>query len=196
VGGDNPLIDQLAQLTIESIGALIGYFLLAGFSGLGSIIADVVMPFLVGTIFAWLEWQNHSRAANLGWAHLWETFGQGAENNAWSLGAVVALRGAFLATASQASHVMTFGSGGRHLPGLMFMPGDRVGSTFEQATSTIRVDQVEEVTLAWDYGSDQPHEYKVQVGLAQAAMTLAERQSRQISFALSVLQNIGVHLLS
>lgn len=196
VGGDNPYVDQLARLTIESIGALIGYFLLAGFSGLGSIVADVVMPFLVGTIFAWLEWQNHSRAHNLGWVHLWEVLGQGADNNAWSLGAVVALRGAFLATKSQASHVMSMGSGGRWLPGLMFMPGDRIGSTFEQATSTIRVDQVEDVTLAWDYGSGKVHEFTAQIGRAEAAMTLAERQARQISFALSVISNIGTHLVS
>lgn len=196
VGGDNPLADNLARLTIESIGALIGYFLLGGFSGLGSIVADVVMPFLVGTIFAWLEYQHHGRAHDLGWAHLWETFGQGAENNAWSLGAVVALRGALLATASQAAHVMSLGSGGRFLPGLMFMPGDRIGSTFEAATATIRVDQCEELTLAWDYSAGQPHEYKAQIGLAQAAMTLAERQNRQISFALATLSNIGVHLLS
>lgn len=196
VGGDNPLADNLARLTIESIGALIGYFLLAGFSGLGSIVADVVMPFLVGTILAWLEWQNHSRAHQLGWVHLWEVFGQGAENNAWSLGAVVALRGAFLATQSQSAHVMSLGSGGRFLPGLMFMPGDRLGSTFEQATSTIRVDQCEELTLSWDYSSGQPHDYKAQIGLAQAAMTLAQRQNRQISFALATLSNLGVHLLS
>lgn len=196
VGGDNPLADQGARLLIESIGALIGYFLLAGFSGLGSIVADVVMPFLVGTIFAWLEWQNHSRAHNLGWVHLWEVYGQGAENNAWSLGAIVALRGAFLATKSQAAHVMSMGSGGRFLPGLMFMPGDRIGSTFEVATSTIRVDQCEELTLSWDYESDKAHDYQVQIGLAQAAMSLAERQQRQISFALATLSNIGVHLIS
>lgn len=196
VGGDNPLVDQLTRLLIESIGALIGYFLLGGFSGLGSIVADIVMPFLVGTIFAWLEWQNHARATSLGWAHLWETFGQGAENNAWSLAAVVALRGAFLATKSEAAHVMSFGSGGRFLPGLMFMPGDRIGSTFEQATTTIRVDQCEEVTLFWDYDSDQPHEYRTQIGLAQAAMSLAERQTRQLSFALATIANIGVHLIT
>lgn len=196
VGGDNPLVDQLAQLTIESIGALIGYFLLGGFSGLGSIVADVVMPFLVGTILAWIEWQNSSRQNDLGWVHLWEVLGQGADNNAWSLGAVVALRGAFLATASQASHVMSMGSGGRFLPGLMFMPGDRIGSTFEIATSTIRVDLVEEVDLSWDYEADQIHDYKAQIGLAQASMSLAERQARQFSFALSVLSNIGCHLIS
>ncbi|AHH20861.1 putative bacteriophage protein [Nocardia nova SH22a] len=195
-GGDNPLIDNLAHLTIESIGALIGYFCLGGFSGLGSIVADVVMPFLVGTIFAWVEWQNHTRAHNLGWAHLWEVLAQGAENNAWSLGTIVALRGAFLSTASQASHVMEMGSGGRFLPGLMFMPGDRVGSTFEQATATIRVDLCEEIDLSWDYESDRPHEYRAKIGLAQATMSLAERQARQISFALSVIANIGVHLLS
>ncbi|MFD4442527.1 hypothetical protein ACFWPK_22430 [Nocardia sp. NPDC058519] len=196
VGGDNPLADSLARLTIESIGALIGYFLLAGFSGLGSIIADVVMPFLVGTILAWLEWQHHGRAHELGWVHLFEVYGQGAENNAWSLGAVVALRGALLATKSQSAHVMSLGSGGRFLPGLMFMPGHRIGSTFEQATSTIRVDQVEEVTLSWDYEAGQPHEYKAQIGLAQAAMTLAERQNRAITFALATISNIGVHLIS
>jgi hypothetical protein len=196
VGGDNPLVDQMAALLIESVGALIGYFLLGGFSGLGSIISAVVMPFLVGTILAWLEWVNHARAHNLGWVHLIEVYGQGAESNAWSLAAVVALRGAFLATRSEAAHVMSFGSGGRFLPGLMFMPGDRIASTFEQATTTIRVDQCEEVTLSWDYGADQPHEYKVQVGLSKAAMSLAERQTRQLSFALATLSNIGVHLIT
>ena len=196
VGGDNPLVDQLAQLTIESIGALVGYFLLGGFSGLGSIVADVVMPFLVGTILAWLEWKNSARVHNLGWVHLWEVYGQGAENNAWSLGAVVALRGAFLATKSQSAHVMSFGSGGRFLPGLMFMPGDRIGSTFEQATSTIRVDQCEEVTLSWDYDAGQSHEYKAQIGQSTAAMTAGERLNRTVTLAMATIANVGCHLIS
>ena len=173
-----------------------GYFLLGGFSGLGSIVGDVVMPFLVGCILAWLEWKNSARKQSLGWVHLWEVYGQGAENNAWSLGAAVALRGAFLATRSQSAHVMTFGSGGRFLPGLMFMPGDRMGSTFEQATSTIRVDQCEEVTLSWDYENGQPHEYKAQIGQSVAAMTSGERLNRQVEFALNTISNIGVHLIS
>ena len=39
-------------------------------------------------------------------------------------------------------------------------------------------------------------EYTAQIGQATAAMSLAERQQRQISLALNVLQNIGVHLIS
>lgn len=196
VGGDNPYADQATQLMIETIGALLGYFLLVGFSDIGSITADVVMPFLVGTILAWLQWTNISRAHDLGWAHLWEVFGQGADNNAWSFGGVVALRGAFLATKSESAHKFSMGSGGRWLPGVHFVPGSRVGSTFELVSDQMLVDQVEEYTLSWDYSADRAHEYDVQVGLAKAAMTLAERQTRLWNKALATLQNFGVHLLS
>lgn len=197
VGGDNPIADQLARLLIESVGALIGYFLLGGFSGLGSIVADVIMPFLVGTILAWLEYTNNARAHSLGWAHLWEVYQAGAENNAWSLGAVVALRGAFLATKSESAHKFSMGMGGRWLPGVHFQPGSRIGSTFELVTGDqILVDQVEEMNLTWDWSADKPPEYDVQVGLSKAAMSLAERQMRLINKALATISNIGVHILS
>lgn len=196
VGGDNPLADSLARLTIESIGALIGYFLLAGFSDLGTIIADIVMPFLVGTIFAWLQWKNASRAHQLGWVHLWETYQQGAENNAWSLSAIAAIRAGFLATKSETSHQFTMGSGGPFLPGLHFSIGDRIGSTVAYVSDTIFVDQVEEMTLDWDWASGKSYNWTITVGTAKAAMSQSERSARLINKALQTLSNIGVHLLS
>ena len=88
------------------------------------------------------------------------------------------------------------GSGGRWLPGLHFEIGSRIGSTFEQLSDLVWMDQVEEINLSWDYSSDKPHEYVVKVGLAKAAMSTAERQARLINKALTTLQNVGVHLIS
>jgi hypothetical protein len=196
VGGDNPLADQLAQLVIESVGSLIGYFLLGGFSGLGAIASTVIMPFLVGTIAAWLQWKNQARIHDLGWVHLWEVFQQGAENNAWSLSAIAALRSGFLATKSETCHQFTMRDGGQFLPGLHFRVGSRIGSTDLAVSTLIFVDQVEEMTLAWDYEQDAPHEWEVTVGTAKAAMSMAERQNRAINKALTTISNIGVHLIS
>lgn len=196
VGGDNPLMDQLARLTIESIGALIGYFLLGGFSGLGAIAADVIMPFLVGTIAAWLQWKNGQRAHNLGWAHLWEIYQQGAENNAWSLSAIAALRAGFLSSRSETGHQFTMNDGGQYLPGLHFDIGHRIGSSVAYVSDQIFVDQVELMDLSWDYPAGKPHEWGVTIGNAKAAMSQAERSARLLSKALQTLSNIGVHLLS
>jgi hypothetical protein len=196
VGGDNPYADMLAELLIESIGNILGYFLLGGFDSAGTIAATVIMPFLVGTILAWLQWENGGRATSLGWVHLWEVYQQGAENNAWSLSSISALRAGFLATKAEGSHTFSMGSGGRWLPGLHFEIGSRIGSTFEQLSDLVWVDQVEEINLSWDYSSDKPHEYVVKVGLAKAAMSTAERQARLINKALTTLSNLGVHLIS
>ena len=104
VGGDNPAADAIARLIIEAVGNLLGYFLLAGFDSLGDMAADIIMPFFVGTILAWLEWKNFSSADSLGWVHLHEVYQQGAENNAWSLAALAALRGGFKATGTLTPH--------------------------------------------------------------------------------------------
>lgn len=196
VGGDNPLADQLARLAIETTAALIGYFLLGGFSGLGAIAADIAMPFLIGTIFAWLQWENGGRGHNLGWAHLYELYQQGAENNAWSLSAIAALRAGFLASKSETAHQFSMGLGGPFLPGLHFGIGDRVGSVDGYVSDAIFVEQVEEMDWSWDWGSGKALDVKVTVGQAKAAMSQAERSSRLLSKALTTLSNIGVHLVS
>src|SRR5690606_15776319 len=41
VGGNNPAADAIARLLIESIGNIVGYFLLGGFSSAGTIAADI-----------------------------------------------------------------------------------------------------------------------------------------------------------
>lgn len=196
VGGDNPLADNLARLTIESIAALIGYFLLGGFSGLGSIVADVVMPFLVGTIFAWLQWTNHTRAHNLGWAHLYEIYQQGAENNAWSLSAVAALRAGMAATKSQTAHQFTLRQAGEYIPGLDYDIGHRIASTASHVTDKLLVDQVEEMEIDWDFEAQKFYEWGATVGKGEAIMSIAERNGRLLTKAFSTLQNIGVHLIS
>lgn len=196
VGGDNPLVDNLARLTIESIAALIGYFLLGGFSGLGSIVADVVMPFLTGTIFAWLQWTNNTRAHNLGWVHLWEVFQTGADNNAWSLSAIAALRAGFESTRSETTHQFSIRFGGEYLPGMDYDIGNRIASMAAHVTDRLFVDQVEDMKLSWDFQSGKYYGWDTGVGKGKAAMSQAERSARLLSKALTTIQNIGVHLVS
>jgi hypothetical protein len=198
VGGDNPTADAIAKLIIESVGNLVGYFLLGGFDSLGTIAADVIMPFIVGTIAAWDEWVNVGRLQALGWAHLYEVFQQGAENNAWSLAALAALRGGFLATRSETSHTMVIGPNAWPIPGLHFGIADRIMSTSGCLQRTgidlLFINQVEEMNL--DGQADGAFEFFTKVGQNKAAMTTGEREARLMKKALDTLQNIGVHVIS
>lgn len=195
VGGDNQLADQLAGLLIEAIGNLLGYFLLLGFDSAGTIAKDVVMPFLQGTIFAWLQWEHAGRVGDLGWVHLWEVCGSDSEN-AWSLSAIAALRAAFASTKAEGSHTFSMGGSGRHLPGVHYELGNRVGSTLEVLSDRIWVDQVEEITLSWDYSQNKPHDYVVKVGKTKAALSQSERNAKLLSKSLSMINDLGVRLVS
>lgn len=197
VGGDNPAADAIAKLIIESVGNLLGYFLLAGFDSLGDMAADIIMPFLVGTILAWDEWKNIDRATAMGWIHLHEIYQQGAENNAWSLAALAAMRGGFKATGTQTNHTFVIGQDMWTIPGLHFSIGDRIGSTAgalaRLGIDLMFVNQVEEMTLR---GKGVNREFLVKCGKNKAAMTTGERAARLFRKVLDTIQNIGVHLIS
>lgn len=200
VGGDNPTADAIARLIIESVGNLIGYFLLGGFSSLGDIAADVIMPFLVGTIAAWVEWKNIGRAKQLGWMHLWEMYQSGAENNAWSLSAEAAIRGAFTSTKAQTGHRIKLDGSHWVIPGYHNQIGDRMASTHSELLKNgidmVFVDQLEEMTLDEDNSAGKPLTWDLTIGLNKAAMTQGERNARTLKKVLATVQNIGVHLIS
>lgn len=196
VGGDNPAADAIARLIIETTGNLIGYFLLGGFSSAGTIAADVVMPFLVGTIAAWLEWKHYARAQNLGWVHLWELYQQGAENNSWSLSAIAALRGGFLASKSETSHTLSLRGTSWIIPGVHFDVGSRIGSTCRGYEDIIFVAQVEELIPAWDHSGDGTITFEMKIGENKASMSTGERMARLVKKTRDILQNIGVHMIS
>jgi hypothetical protein len=197
VGGDNPAADALVKVMIETVGNLLGYLLLGGFSSAGTIAAEIIMPFLVGTIAAWLQWKNFSRAQNLGWVHLWELYQTGAENNAWSLSALAALRGGFLASRSETSHIVALKGTRWILPGLHFDVGSRVGSTVREYPNYIFANQVEELNPSWNHtSSDGGLDYSIKIGQNKAAMSLGERQARAFQKFITTLQNIGVHLIA
>jgi hypothetical protein len=196
VGGDNPAADAIARMIIETTGNLLGYLFLFGFSSAGTIAADLIMPFLNGTIAAWLQWKNTGRATDLGWVHLWELYNQGAENNSWSLSALAALRGGFLASKSETSHTLSLRGTSWILPGVHFTVGSRIGSTCSVYPDIIFVAQVEEINPSWDHTADKPIDYEVKIGQNKAAMSLGERQARLQKKALETLNNIGVHILS
>lgn len=196
VGGDNPAADATIKLIIETAGNIAGYFLLGGFSSLGSIISSLVMPFLVGTVFAWDEWKNTGRAQTLGWVHLWELYQQGAENNSWSLSAIAAMRGGFLATRSETSHTISLNQDHWSIPGLTYAIGQRVGSTCRGYNGLITVNQVEEMICNWGGDDQKPLSLQVKIGKSKASMSVGERLARLVKRTKDLLSNVGVSLIS
>lgn len=196
VGGDNPAADAIARLIIETTGNMLGYFLLGGFSSAGTIAADVVMPFIVGCIAAWLEWKHYGRAQNLGWVHLWELYQQGAENNSWSLSAIAALRGGFLASKSQTSHTVSLRGNTWIIPGVHFDIGSRIGSTCRGYDDIVFVAQCEEIIPSWDHSGDGALNFQIKIGENKAALSTGERLARLTKKTRDIVQNIGVRLVS
>lgn len=157
------------------------------------------MPFLVGTVLAWLEWKNFGRAQNLGWVHLWEVFQRGGESNAWSLAALAALRGGFKATEDQTSHTMVIDESTWLIPGLHCQIGDRVASTAGALQRGAHIDlmfvnQIEEQSLT---GDDTGSAVFIQkCGQNKAAQSVGERSANLINRALKTIQDIGVRLIN
>lgn len=197
VGGDNPTVDAIADLMISSIGNLLGYFLLVGFDSLGDIASDIVMPFLVGTILAWGQFENGARATKLGWAHLWEVYQSGAEQNVWSLSALATARGGLKDTADETGHQMVIDDSTWLIPGLHCQIGDRIGST-DGVLSRMGVDlmftnQVKDMTHAFDENGKS--EFQMKVGLNKASMSRGERNARMFKHAMDRIADMGVHLV-
>lgn len=196
VGGDNPAADAVAKLTIETIGNLLGALIM--FSSLGTIISDVVMPFLVGTIAAWLYWRNQGRQKELGWIHYLEAYQSGAEANSWSLSAGAALRGGFLAGKSETRHVMALHDSWM-IPGVHADIGHRVGSTIQSKglEQIIWVNQLEEMVPSWDnsVGSQQPYSWMIKAGRSSRALSLGERLARVTKRITESANNIGFSLI-
>lgn len=198
VGGDNPTADAIVKLLIEATGNLIGFFFLGGFDSLGDIASDVIMPFLVGTILAWDEWKNTSRATNLGWAHLFEVYNSGAEQNAWSLAAVAAMRGLFKATDAETSHTMVIDESTWVLPGVHCQMKDRVASSAgalqRLGIDMMFVNQIEEQILSGDDSGKS--EFLMKCGQNKASLSTGERFSQMLKNALDRIADIGFHLVS
>lgn len=197
IGGDNPTADALAQVLIASVGNLLGYFLLLGFDSAGDIAADIIMPFLVGTIAAWAQFELPQRATNLGWAHLLEVYVSGAEQNVWSLSSLATARGGVNQTDDETSNTLVIDDSTWFIPGLHGDVGDRVGSTagvIERMGIDIQfVNQIKEMTLEGDESGKS--EFLVKLGQNQAAMSRGERNARMLKTALDRIADIGVHLV-
>lgn len=196
VGGDNPAADAIAKLTIETIGNLLGAMIM--FSSLGTIISDVVMPFLVGTIAAWLYWRNQGRQKDLGWIHYLESFQQGAESNSWSLAAASALRGGFLSGKAETRHVMELHDTW-FVPGIHADIGHRVGSTIQSKglESIIFVNQLEEMIASWDntMGALVPYSWLIKAGRSERALSLGERLAKLTKRIGEASRNVGLSII-
>lgn len=197
IGGDNPTADAIAQLTIQAVGNILGYFLLFGFDSAGDIAADVIMPFLVGTILAWNEHNNGKRATQLGWCHLLELYVSGAEQNNWSFSALAVTRGGFKHTEAETSHTMVIDDGTWVIPGMHFQIGDRIASSDgviqRMGIDVMFVNQVEEMSLEGDESGKS--KFLTKVGQNKAAMSRGERDARMFKKLADRISDIGVHLI-
>lgn len=196
VGGDNPAIDATAKLLIETTGNLLGLFLL-GFPT-GTIIEDIVMPFIVGTIAAWDQWKNTGRATELGFVHYLELYQQGAENNSWSLSALTALRGGFLVGLSETDHLIALRDSWM-IPGVHVDIGQRMGSTCDSKglENIIWVNQLEEMTPSWDNSDSlQPLTWSIKAGKSNRNLTMGERMARLSKKMNEAINNIGFSIIS
>ena len=194
VGGDNPAADAIARLIIEVTGNLLGYLIL--FPTAGSVAADVVMPFLTGTIAAWLQWKNVGRAQSLGWVAYEELYQTGAENNSWSIAALNALRGGFLQGRSETLHQMSMKDSWQ-IPGVHFDVGHRIGSTLQSRglESIIWINQLQEMIPSWDHSANEPYQWEIKVGKNKAAMSMGERLARLTKVVTESSRNLGVSLI-
>lgn len=196
VGGDNPAIDATAKLLIETTGNLLGMFLM-GFPT-GTIIEDLVMPFIVGTIAAWDQWKNTGRATELGWIHYLELYQQGAENNSWSLSASTAMRGAFLVGKSETDHLIALRDSWM-IPGVHVDIGQRMGSTCDAKglENIIWVNQLEEMTPTWDNSDSlQPLTWSIKAGKSNRNLTMGERYARLSKKMNEAINNLGFSIIS
>jgi hypothetical protein len=198
IGGDNPMVDAIADLVISATGNLIGYFLLAGFDSAGDIASDIIMPFLVGTILAWDEHKHTQRATNLGWVHLHEVYVAGAEMNVWSLSAIAVKRGGFNATDDETTNTCVIGPNTWLIPGVMCHTGQRIGTTngaYRRATGdgTIFVAQIQRMALQGT--GDGGFEFPMTVGKGKAAMSVGERNARELKSLMDRISDVGVHVV-
>jgi hypothetical protein len=197
VGGDNPTTDAIAQLVISSVGNLLGYFLLLGFDSAGDIAADVIMPFLVGTIAAWVQFINTSRANHQGWARLWEAVQSGADQNAWSLVALAVARGGMKDTGAQTAHTFVVDDSTWLIPGLHCNNGDRMGSTDAElermGVELMFVNQLQEMTFESD--ENGKWRFVMKIGQNKASMSRGERDAQMLKKALDAVSDIGFHLV-
>lgn len=197
VGGDNPTMDALAQLTIQATGNILGYFLLFGFDSAGDIAAEVIMPFLVGTIMAWNISYNLKRADNLGWCRLLEAYVSGAEQNNWSFSALAVTRGGYKHTDAETAHTMVLDDSTWVIPGLHYQIGDRISSSAgalqRMGIDLMFVNQVKEMSMEGD--DTGKSEFLTKVGQAKSAMSRGERDSRMLKKLMDRVSDIGVHLI-
>lgn len=197
IGGDNPTADAIAQLIIQATGNILGYFLLAGFDSAGDIAAEVIMPFIVGCILAWDEFNNGARATDLGWCHLLEVYVSGAEQNSWSMSALAVARGGFKHTQAETAHTMVIDDSTWVIPGLHCQIGDRIassdGTLQRMGIDLLFVNQIEEMSLSGDQSGKS--EFLMKVGQNKAAMSQGERDARMLKKLSDRISDLGLHLI-
>lgn len=106
-------------------------------------------------ILAFMKWKDIGRAQDLGWSHLHESWGSGADR-AYTLSALIALRTGMWLTREQTTHTVVVADGtenlrvGQNGHGNAYI-GTRIGTSVKDwgPAGKIYVDRITELTLGW-----------------------------------------------
>ncbi|MET8430169.1 hypothetical protein [Nocardia sp. NPDC004860] len=185
--------------TIQTAGDLIA--MMIGVPPVGGATDAVLQPFYWDTIAAWNHAKSQARATHSGWARLYEYIASSGDR-AYTLEALLSIRKGLHDTRSWFSHEVMIRDGAPWYIGDQgkghFFIGDRIGAQVLgdfAATQgfddfTIYVDQVTELTLAWD--RDSFAEWKCTIGEKEKNKDRGARTLSLISDLYSTVRTLGV----
>jgi hypothetical protein len=191
-GHSFPFVNEMISATIQMAGDLIA--MMIGVPPIGGELDAVAQPLYWDTIAAWMHFRSPGRIAHSGWARPFE-YRASSGDRAYTLEALLSLRKAFHETRSWFSHEVVLNDGapwyiGDQGKGHFFL-GDRIGAqVVGDFATTIYVDRVRELTLAWNR-NDFPA-WKCTVGEKEKNKDRGARALGMISDLFALAHDIGV----
>lgn len=198
-GHSMPFVNELISAGIQTAGDLIA--MMIGVPPVGGAADAILQPFYWDTIASWNHAKSQARANHSGWARLYEYIASSGDR-AYTLEALLSIRKGLHDTRSWFSHEVMIRDGAPWYVGDQgkghFFIGDRIGAQvlgdfaaqFGFGDYTIYVDQVRELTLAWD--RDSFAEWKATIGEKDKNKDRGARALGLISDLYSVVRQLGV----
>ena len=191
VGGHSmPGVNEAISASVQAAFDIVGSIVQIG--SLGGTVDTLLQPLYEDTILAWHSVKSAQRAQNAGWSQtLFEYFQEGSDR-AYTLAALMVLRGGFFATKTQISWKVQsdgrpFTIGDRGLGHLWL--DDRVGLRLKSSTD-IHMDRCRKIDLAWD--AENPPEWQITIGDDRIFQDPAQRAWGKIETLIAGLRDLGV----
>ncbi|MGV7251934.1 Gp37-like protein [Mycobacterium kansasii] len=189
-GHSMPGINETISATVQVIFDLLGNLILLG--SLGASIDALIKPLYEDTVLAWWSVKSIPRAQNSGWSRLYEYFQPGA-NKAYTITSLLVLRAALWATRTVISWQISVWDGVPFVVGDRglghFFLDDRIGLALK-GDSTIHMDRVRKLDLAWD--DESFPEWHLTVGDDRIWQDPAQVALGKIENVMAGLRDLGV----